>query len=216
MLPSTLPRLALLASLTTTCVNALKVDVSNADSIKQTAKTVATDLMNYYTGWHPGDNPGNLPPPYYWWEAGGMFGHMVDYWYYTGDDYWNDNVTQAITWQAGKDGTFMPQNQTRSEGNDDQVFWAFTAMDAAELNFPAPSKDYPSWVAMGQGAFQLMSERWDDKACGGGLRWQIFQWNAGYDYKNVASVSSREYCRKQMRESNQMYRTVASFNSLQD
>jgi hypothetical protein len=27
--------------------------------------------------WHAG----NLPAPYYWWEAGAMFGSMIDYWY---------------------------------------------------------------------------------------------------------------------------------------
>ena len=37
--------------------------------------------MKYYTGNRTGDVPGNLPAPYYWWEAGGMFGIMVDYWY---------------------------------------------------------------------------------------------------------------------------------------
>lgn len=29
--------------------------------------------------------------------------------------------------------------------------------------------------------------RWDDKTCEGGLRWQIFTFNAGYDYKNSMS-----------------------------
>jgi mannan endo-1,6-alpha-mannosidase len=38
-------------------------------------------MMKYYTGNRTGDVPGNLPSPYYWWEAGGMFGIMVDYWY---------------------------------------------------------------------------------------------------------------------------------------
>jgi mannan endo-1,6-alpha-mannosidase len=37
--------------------------------------------MKWYTGNNTGDVPGNLPSPYYWWEAGGMFMTMVDYWY---------------------------------------------------------------------------------------------------------------------------------------
>lgn len=86
----------------------------------------------------------------------------------------------------------MPENQTQTEGNDDQVFWAFTAMDAAELNYVAPNSisensGYPSWVSMGQAVFNEQTTRWDNSTCGGGLRWQIFQWNNGYDYKNVAS-----------------------------
>ena len=34
-------------------------------------------MMKYYTGNHTGDVPGNLPSPYYWWEAGAFFGAMV-------------------------------------------------------------------------------------------------------------------------------------------
>jgi hypothetical protein len=51
------------------------------DSIKSAASTVAYGMMKYYTGNNTGDVPGNLPSPYYWWEAGGMFGVMIDYWY---------------------------------------------------------------------------------------------------------------------------------------
>lgn len=73
----------------------------------------------------------------------------------------------------------MPANQTRTEGNDDQVFWAFAAMEAAEFKFPPPDDKYPSWVAMAQAVFNLQVERWETKYCGGGLRWQIFNFNAG-------------------------------------
>ena len=82
----------------------------------------------------------------------------------------------------------MPPNQTKDEGNDDQVFWAFSAMTAAELNFPDPSGDQPSWLSLAQAVFNLQANRWDDAACGGGLRWQIFPLNAGYDYKNTIST----------------------------
>ena len=37
-------------------------------------------MMKYYTGNNTGDVPGNLPDPYYWWEAGGMMGTMIEYW----------------------------------------------------------------------------------------------------------------------------------------
>ncbi len=33
--------------------------------------------MVYYNGNQTGGIPGNLPPPYYWWEAGAMFGTMI-------------------------------------------------------------------------------------------------------------------------------------------
>jgi hypothetical protein len=42
------------------------------DSIKSAARTIAFDMMSYYIGNNTGNIPGNLPGPYYWWEAGAM------------------------------------------------------------------------------------------------------------------------------------------------
>ncbi|KAK5730525.1 hypothetical protein LTR15_000462 [Elasticomyces elasticus] len=168
--------------------NALTLDITSSSSIKESAASVAKGLLNYYSGDKPGDVPGNLPQPYYWWEAGAMFMHLVDYWYYTGDTTYNAATVQAISFQAGKsDNSFMPANQTTTEGNDDQIFWAFSAMGAAELNFPAPEDGYPSWLAMAQSVFNQQALRWDADDCGGGLRWQINPTNAGYNYKNTVA-----------------------------
>lgn len=142
-------------------------------------------MVKYYTGNRTGDVPGNLPDPYYWWEAGAMFGALIDYWYYTGDASYNDITMQALLHQAGPNGDFMPLNQTRTEGNDDQSFWAFSAMAAAELNFPNPPEDKPQWLAMVQAVFNEQAARWNTEACGGGLKWQIFTFNNGYDYRNT-------------------------------
>jgi mannan endo-1,6-alpha-mannosidase len=161
--------------------------LSPVASIKKAAQVVAKNMLSFYTGDRPGDNPGNLPDPYYWWEAGAMFNSLVNYWYYTGDDTWNDITTQAILWQAGDTGTFMPTNQTRTEGNDDQAFWAFAAMSAAERNFPNPPETSPGWLAMAQAVFNTQAARWDTETCGGGLRWQIFTFNNGFNYKNTIS-----------------------------
>lgn len=61
-------------------------------------------------------------------------------------------------------------------------------MSAVEFNFPAPpASAKTSWLALAQAVFNLQTTRWDDADCGGGLRWQIFQWNKGYDYKNSIS-----------------------------
>jgi mannan endo-1,6-alpha-mannosidase len=51
---------------------ALTADLSSSTGIKATAKSLAADLMSFYTGNNPGDVAGNLPAPYYWWEAGAM------------------------------------------------------------------------------------------------------------------------------------------------
>ncbi|KKK24532.1 hypothetical protein AOCH_001623 [Aspergillus ochraceoroseus] len=168
-------------------VRAVEMQIDNTDSVKKACKAVAKNMLTHYTGMNPGDVPGNLPDPYYWWEAGAMFGALIDYWYYTGDDTWNNITMQGLLWQAGDSGTFMPSNQTRTEGNDDQGFWAFAAMSAAERGFPNPPDDHPGWLAMAQAVFNTQARRWDTSTCGGGLRWQIFTWNNGYTYKNTIS-----------------------------
>ncbi|KAI6708730.1 hypothetical protein B2J93_1293 [Marssonina coronariae] len=210
MRPSrSLPR-AILASLAgSQVVNALTLDLSSpgkwqwcapwtansldllayvsSDSIKSVSSTLAFDMMTYYNGNQTGGTPGNLPPPYYWWEAGAMFGAMVDYWYYTGDPSYVDVTTQALLWQVGPKRDYMTPNQTKTEGNDDQAFWGLAAMTAAEVNFPNPPADQPQWLALAQAVFNTQAPRWDTEKCGGGLKWQIFTFNNGYNYKNSIS-----------------------------
>lgn len=157
------------------------------DSVKSVSSQLARDLVGYYTGDQPGDVPGNLPSPYYWWEAGAYFGALVSYWAYTGDDAYNAITTQAMLHQVGTHNDFMPTNQTRTEGNDDQSFWAFTAMAAAETNFPNPEDGEPSWLALAQAVFNEQTTRWDEDTCEGGLKWQIYSFNSGYQYKNSIS-----------------------------
>ncbi|KAH0286851.1 mannan endo-1,6-alpha-mannosidase [Aureobasidium namibiae CBS 147.97] len=190
MARSTLPQRLLqtvLLCLCATYTSALTLDPTSADSIRQVSSQVAHGLMKYYTGNNTGDVPGNLPDPYYWWEAGAMFGEMIEYWYYTGDTTYNANVKQAMLHQVGENNDYMPANQTKSLGNDDQVFWAFAAMTAAEVGFEDPPEGSPSWLALAQAVFNEQTDRWDTQTCGGGLRWQIFSFNVGYNYKNSVS-----------------------------
>ena len=58
-------------------------------------------------------------------------------------------------------------------------------MTAAEHGFP--KADSPSWLDLAKNVFDRQVIRWDTKVCEGGLRWQIFSFNTGYDYKNSAS-----------------------------
>ena len=116
-----------------------------------------------------------------------MFGTMIDYWALTGDISYNEATTQAILHQASNTADFMPPNQTRTLGNDDQGFWAMAAMSAAENKFPDPPSDQPQWLALAQAVFNQWVSRWDEVACGGGLRWQIFTFNSGFNYKNSIS-----------------------------
>lgn len=66
----------------------LTLDTSSEDSITSNAKAITQNMVNFYNGFvnTPGVGvPGELPQPYYWWEAGAMLGSLIDYWYYTGD-----------------------------------------------------------------------------------------------------------------------------------
>ncbi|QIX00864.1 hypothetical protein AMS68_006381 [Peltaster fructicola] len=124
---------------------AIQLDVNNQDSIKAAAKTIAHGMVSYYTGDQYGQTPGLLPEGYYWWEAGAMFGSLINYWYYTGDTTYNSIVMEAMLYQAAPTQDFMPQNQSRTLGNDDQAFWAISAMQAAEYNFENPPADSPQF-----------------------------------------------------------------------
>jgi mannan endo-1,6-alpha-mannosidase len=72
------------------------------------------------------------------------------------------------------------------QGNDDQMFWGLAAITGAELGFPEDANSY-SWLTLAQGVFNTQVARWDTTACGGGMRWQIWTWEAGYTLKNAIS-----------------------------
>jgi len=175
---------ALLAS----AAGAMDLDLTSPDSIKSTAEKIAKKMVAFYPGDQPGGIPGLLGDPYYWWEAGAMFGSLIDYWYYTGDTQFNDITSQALLFQVNPpENNYMPPNQSKSLGNDDQAFWGMAAMSAAEVKFPNPPEDQPQWLALAQAVFNSQAVRWDNTTCGGGLRWQIFTFNNGYNYKNSIS-----------------------------
>ncbi|CAI6262566.1 unnamed protein product [Periconia digitata] len=177
---------ALGASVLLSSAGALDLDVESPDSIKEVASVVAAGMREWYTGDRPGDVPGNLPAPYYWWECGAMFNALIDYWYYTGDDQYNEITTQAMQHQVGeKIVAFMPENQTKTLGNDDQAFWGMAAMSAAENKLP-DVKEGPSWLSLAQAVFNTQVARWSS-TCDGGLNWQIFRINNGFTYKNTIS-----------------------------
>lgn len=184
-LPSLLTPLVGLLSLT----SAIELDLNSMDSIKSATSSLAFDMMSYYSGNQTGQTPGLLPGPcqsdqcYYWWEAGAMFGSLINYWQYTGDDSYNAVVSQALQWQRGPEENYNPPNQSKNMGVDDQAFWAFSALDAAEANFPEAGGDAPSWLALAQAVFNFQTTLWDDATCGGGLRWQVYSFNAGYNLK---------------------------------
>ncbi|KAI9651304.1 hypothetical protein NHQ30_001342 [Ciborinia camelliae] len=181
---------ALLALSLSQSVSALTLDTSDPTSIKDAAGTIAYGLMKYYTGnvTNTPETIGVLPAPYYWWEAGAMWGTMLDYYHYTGDSSYNDVTVQALTSQVGPLFDYMMPNHQKDEGNDDQAFWGFATMSAAEKNFPEPSNTGGfTWLQLTENLWNTQAARWDTSTCDGGLKWQIFSFNNGYTYKNSVS-----------------------------
>ncbi|RDL37674.1 Mannan endo-1,6-alpha-mannosidase [Venustampulla echinocandica] len=171
-------------------VSALTVDLDSPQSIKDTAATIAYDMMSYYKGNQSGGIIGVLPGPppdpptgYYWWESGAMWGTIIEYWHYTNDSSYNAVAAAGIEAQVGENLDMMPKNWSQSMGNDDQAFWGMTAMLAAEYKFQDPPPTSPGWLALAQAVFNTQAIR-PDPPCGGGLRWQVYPYLTGYDYKN--------------------------------
>lgn len=120
-----------------------------------------------------------------------MWDTLISYWHYTGDEQYNDLITQGLLSQVGPGNNFMPPNWTATLGNDAQGLWAMAAMTAAEAGLPNNgAQEGQGWLDLVKNVFeaQVHPDRWNDsEACGGGLRRQIPQPNAGYNYKNSAS-----------------------------
>jgi mannan endo-1,6-alpha-mannosidase len=170
--------------------HALSLDTTSPSSIRSASAALAHNLMSYYqtntSGTSP-ENIGTLPPPLYWWQAGAMWGGLVDYWAYTNDPSYNPTITQALQAQVGPDNNYMPPAYFSSLGNDDQAFWALAVLSAVESGFPDPPAGEPQWLALAEAVFNTQWPRWGTETCGGGLKWQIFEANAGYYYKNTVS-----------------------------
>ena len=162
---------------------ALTLDENDKTSICDAVGACVRGAMEYYEGLRYGGVVGTFQQPYYWWHAGEVFGSWVDYWYYCQKD--NETFEQilfdAMYHQRGENNDYIPSNQSMTEGNDDQGVWGMALMQAVERNF---TNGEHSWILMTQTLFNTMNNRWDTSSCGGGLRWQIFTWNNGYNYKN--------------------------------
>ncbi|KAK3485932.1 mannan endo-1,6-alpha-mannosidase [Neurospora hispaniola] len=162
------------------------LDISSPTSVQSVAKTIAQNTMSFYKG--TDDQFVDLDAPYYWWQCGAMMGSMLDYSHYTGDHTYDKKIATAIVAQAGPDFDFMSPAHAGQEGNDDQAFWGFTVLAAAERNFPQPRSDIPGYLELGENIWKSLASRWDTSTCNGGLRWQIFASNPnGLDYKNAVS-----------------------------
>ncbi|KAF3940126.1 hypothetical protein ABW19_dt0209443 [Dactylella cylindrospora] len=176
---------------------AIDLNIDSYDSIKAATKIIAGQLARDF--WDPYSVHGVPHPPYYWWLHGAILGGMVDYWAMTGDDTYNANVT--VGWLRGVSPSLdlQPDEQSFSEGNDDQGFWSIMSIDATERLFPETEgqKDMGAgFLEITQTVQNLQAGRWDETNCGGGLRWQINPANDGYSYKNtISNANPLTFCK---------------------
>lgn len=164
--------------------HAIDLSIDDDESIKSAAEQAAHGMFMWYAGNETGQIPGSFPEK--WWEGSALFMASLQYWKYTGDTTYNSETSQGLEHQSGDGGDYMPSNYSTYLGNDDQGFWGLTAMLAAELQFP-DVKDGFSWLSLAQGVFNTQIDRWDTSSCNGGLRWQLFTYQAGYAMKNTIS-----------------------------
>ncbi|KAJ5131792.1 hypothetical protein N7448_005950 [Penicillium atrosanguineum] len=158
--------------------------ISSSASLKSAASEATYGAFKWYYGNETGQIPGAFPDK--WWEGSQLFAAALNYWHLSGDTTYNEEVSMGLQWQGGDKGDYMPSNYSSYLGNDDQMFWGLAAMSAAEMKFPDRSSGY-SWLSLAQGVFNTQKARWDTTSCGGGLRWQIFVYQAGYTMKNSVS-----------------------------
>lgn len=181
------------ASLTTPkFAYAIPLDVNDTASIRNASATLALGVQSYYHNNQtstPATAIGTLPlEPWYWWLAGAMWGGMIDYWAYTDDSSYNAVIQQAVMAQIGPNSNFMPPAYYSSLGNDDQAFWALSVLSAHEYSFPPPEgKGDNVWLDLAVAVFNTQVPRWNTEKCAGGLKWQVFASNNGYDYRNSVS-----------------------------
>ncbi|KAM3425149.1 hypothetical protein BST61_g7108 [Cercospora zeina] len=168
--------------------SAIELDLTSEESIVSAGRTIVEHIFTIYQDNETGRIPGTLPNPYYWWEAGLMFDTLINHWAVSRDEDLTDVLVQGLSFQVGPDNNYMPPNQSKSLGNDDQSYWAAAALTAAEVGLPEPEN--LSWVELAENVFRDQVARWDTATCGGGLKWQIFTFNNGYNYKNSVSTLS--------------------------
>ncbi|KAI1394056.1 glycoside hydrolase family 76 protein [Hypoxylon trugodes] len=183
-------RSARAAALAAAFVSPKDININDQTSVRSVASTLAYELMSWYSG-NVTDTPdtiGSFPEPYYWWESGAAWGAMLDYSHYTGDSSYDSVITQALLSNVGPKYDLMVPAHYGSEGNDDQAFWAFAILNAAERNLAQPNDTVPPWLDIAVNIWGTMAARWNSTSCGGGLAWQIFESNPnGMSYKNSVS-----------------------------
>lgn len=155
----------------TSVAKGIVLDVDDRQSIINATALLAHGVQELYDGNRTGGTPGKWHyPPYYWWESGGAWGGTIQYWAWTKDESYSQVMMDALVSQLGPDYDFVRAEEAFDTGNDDQAFWVFVAMAAAEYGFPAPPTPAPAWHMIVENAWNDYYSRWNTSFCNGGLK----------------------------------------------
>lgn len=73
-------------------------------------------MMSWYHGNESGQAPGSFQ--FSWWEGAALCNGILNYWHFTGDDQYNDELSVALQWQGGSSGDFLNENFTQYAVSD--------------------------------------------------------------------------------------------------
>lgn len=173
-------------SLAPAVLGQLKIDVDKPDTLKAAAKVVVKSLVDDYTSQKP-FVAGILPSEYSFFESGVFFNTILNYAAFTGDATYNSLFEKDFFNQIGDNANFIPSNKSARIANDDVGYWALAAISAAEFGAKPSDSSSPSYLTLAENVFNDFVQRWDDKTCGGGLRWAVQASSTGYDFKDTNS-----------------------------
>ncbi|KAK8044098.1 family 76 glycoside hydrolase, partial [Apiospora rasikravindrae] len=182
-------------------------DFTNQDSIKETAAEVAKDLLSFYKGEDPGWTfaigilPG--PPPdgdYFWWIGGAMYVAILTPVGYLArlppPDRGHAIRPHHHAVAGGAERREQGLHAGQLDGDHGQRRPGLLGHDGhaggRDQLPPPPAETGLDWLALVQAVFneQTMLERRVNipgNNCNGGLRWQAFSINNGFDYVNTIS-----------------------------
>jgi mannan endo-1,6-alpha-mannosidase len=65
--------------------------------------------------WYHGNETGQIPGafPSKWWEGSALFYALLNYWHFTGDNTYNDELSVGLQWQSGTNGDYLPSNYSQ-------------------------------------------------------------------------------------------------------
>ncbi|KAM7194242.1 Glycosyl hydrolase family 76 domain containing protein [Rhypophila sp. PSN 637] len=172
-------------------VAAIELDVRNTDSIKSAAKTIVQDMVKTY---YPADATVGLvkhplyddEDPFDLRESAMFWDSLLNYWFLTGDDQYNDKVTKGILGRIGEDRDFFPRDLWDRTNNDDLAAWGLVSLAAAERQLPNPPAGQPKWLDLAKTVFENQSAGWDTNECDGGIRGSKYAAFGGYYYNKFA------------------------------